>query len=57
MECCIPWIFFLLDDFKAVLTRSFRILVASILITSWNLDFFGYLIVNLRNTPQGFEVY
>ena len=59
--------FCLLDDFKADLTRSFRILVALILITSWNLDFFAYLVVtiqlfcedqkNLRNPPHGFEVY
>ena len=68
MEYCIPWIFFcLLDDFKAVLTQSFRILVASILIRSWNLDFFAYVVVKvqlfwedqkkLRNPPYGFEVY
>ena len=59
--------FCLLDDFKAVLTQSFRILVASILIRSWNLDFFAYLVVKvqlfwedqkkLRNPPHGFEVY
>ena len=68
MEYCIFLdFFFLLDDFKAVLTQSFRILVASILIRSWNLDFFAYLVVkvqlfwgdqkNLRNPPHGFEVY